>query len=128
MRITREQMISGVLVVATVVPFVGYALDADVPFIEDARGMGFTGLVLGAVAWFVLGAKAFGAKWLGVGGAVVAVALGVTAAVLETGTASTVFLGAFVAVMVAMWLTAVVHQTGVLHDRGTHRGAMPHAT
>ena len=62
--------------------------------------MAFTGLVLGTVAWFILGVRDFGARWLGIGGAAVAATLGIVAAALETGTASSIFLGAFVAVIV----------------------------
>jgi hypothetical protein len=96
-----------------------------VPFIHDARGMAFTGLALGAVAWFILSARAFGARWLGFGGAVVAAALGIVAAVLESGTASSVFLGAFVAVIVAMYLVSLYeylrHTGGRAHQGLTAR-------
>jgi hypothetical protein len=118
---STRQVLAGGLVAATVIPYLGYAIGGEMPFIQDARGMAFTGLVLGAVAWFILGARAFGARWLGIGGALVAAVLGIVAAVLETGTASSVFLGAFVAVMVALYLVSVYEY---LRDTGgrTHRG------
>ncbi len=119
-RSTRE-ILAGALVTATVIPYLGYAIRGDMPFIEDARGMAFTGLVLGAVAWFVLGARAFGTRWFGIGGAVVGAALGIVAAVLETGTASSVFLGAFVGVMVAMYVVSVYEYFRHTGDY-THRG------
>ena len=81
-------LLAGGLVAATVIPYVGYAIAGEMPFVDDARGMGFIGLVLGAAAWFILGIRAFGTRWLAIGGAVVAAALGVVAAVLETGTTS----------------------------------------
>jgi hypothetical protein len=117
---STRQVLAGGLVAATAIPYVGYALRGEMPLIEDARGMAFTGLVLGAMAWFILGSRAFGPRWLGVGGAVVAAGLGIVAAVLETGTASSLFLGAFVAVVVAMYFVSFyeyLRQTG-----GTHRG------
>ena len=83
--------------------------------------MAFTGLVLGTVAWFILGVRAFGARWLGIGGAAVAATLGIVAAVLETGTASSVFLGAFVAVIVVMYLVSLyeyLHHTSGRKHRG----------
>jgi hypothetical protein len=104
---STRQVVAGGLVAATLIPYLGYAIGGEMPFIHDARGMAFTGLALGAVAWFILGARAFGARWLGIGGAVVAAALGIVAAGLETGTASSVFLGAFVAVIVAMYLVSL---------------------
>jgi hypothetical protein len=77
--------------------------------------------VLGAAAWFILGINAFGARWFAIGGAVVAAVLGIVAAALETGTASSVLLGAFVAVIVVMYLVALYEY---LRDPGhrTHRG------
>ena len=116
---STRQMVAGALVAATVIPYLGYAIRGEMPFIEDARGMAFTGLVLGAVAWFILGVGAFGTRWFGIGGAVVATALGIVAAVLETGTASSVFLGAFVAVIVAMYLVS-------LYEYLRHTGARTH--
>ena len=85
---STRQIIAGGLVAATVIPYLGYAIGGEMPFIQDARGMAFTGLVLGTVAWFILGVRAFGARWLGIGGAAVAATLGIVAAALETGTAS----------------------------------------
>ena len=83
--------------------------------------MAFTGLTLGAVAWFILGVHAFGARWFGIGGAVVAAALGIIAAFLEAGTASSVFLGAFVGVIVAMYLVSLYEY--LRHPAGrTHGG------
>lgn len=118
---STRQIVAGGLVAATVIPYLGYAIGGEMPFIQDARGMAFTGLALGAVAWFILGARAFGARWLGIGGAIVAAALGIVAAVLETGTASSVFLGAFVGVIVAMYLVSLYEY--VRHTGGrTHRG------
>jgi hypothetical protein len=122
---STRQILAGALVAATVIPYLGYAIGGEMPFIEDARGMAFTSLVLGAVAWFILGARAFGARWLGIGGALVAAVLGIVALVLETGTASSVFLGAFVAVVVAMYLVSVYeylrHMGGRTHRRLTAR-------
>jgi peptidoglycan/LPS O-acetylase OafA/YrhL len=121
MRFTKESIIATGLVAATVVPYLGYATGIDVPLVEDARGLGFIGLVFGAIAWFVLGPDAFGPRRLGVGGGVLAAALAVTAAVLETGTASSLFLGAFVVVMVAMLVTALVRAAGPVRGRRPRR-------
>ena len=83
--------------------------------------MAFTGLVLGTVAWFILGVRASAPGGSSIGGAAVAATLGIVAAALETGTASSVFLGAFVAVIVAMYLVSLYEY---LHHTGgrTHRG------
>lgn len=117
--------LAGGLVAATVIPYLGYAFAGDMPFVEDARGMGFVGLVLGAAAWLVLGIHAFGTRWLALAGAALAATLGIVAIVLETGTASSIFLGAFVAVIVAMFVIAVyeyLHDTGRLAQGGMTPG------
>ena len=123
---STRQLVAGGLVTATVIPYLGYAIGGEMPFIQDARGMAITGLALGAAAWLILGARAFGARWLGVGGAVAAVALGIIAAVLETGTASSVFLGAFVAVIVALYLVSLYEY--LRHTGRTHPGLTPRHT
>ena len=112
MKFNRREAVATLLVAAMLVPYVGYSVGGSMPFVEDARGMGATGLILGLAAWMTLGPDAFGPRWLGVGGALAAATLGITAVILETGTASTLFLGGFVVVTVGMWIVAIVrHQS-----------------
>jgi hypothetical protein len=113
-----SSVLATALVALILIPYVGYSLDGSWPLIEDARGMGATGLVLGAAAWVVVGARSFHPRWMGIGGALVAAALGLTATVLETGTAATVALGAFIAAIVVLWVVAVAYPW-------LHRGDLP---
>ncbi len=54
MKLTRRDWIGTALVALIAIPYLGYLINGDMPFIQDARGMSATGLVLGAVAFFVL--------------------------------------------------------------------------
>ena len=110
MKRNRHEAVATALVAAILIPYAGYSFDGRMPLIEDARGMGASGLILGLGAWLALGSDAFGPRWVGIGGAIATMVLGTTAAVLESGTASTMFLGAFVAAIVAMWLVAMVRR------------------
>ena len=104
----RKAAVASALVAAILIPYAGYSFGGEMPLIEDARGMGAAGLILGAVAFVTLGVDAFGPRWFGIGGASTALVLGGAAVLLETGTMSTMFLGTFVALIVAMWLVAMV--------------------
>ena len=76
MKFTRKEALATALVIAILIPYVGYAIGGSMPLVADARGMGATGLIFGLAAWLTLGPDAFGPRWLGVGGALVAAALG----------------------------------------------------
>lgn len=54
MKLTMRDLVATLLVAAIGVPYVGYLLDGEMPFVEDARGMAGVGLILGAVAFLVL--------------------------------------------------------------------------
>ena len=109
-------LLAGGLVVTTVIPYVGYAIAGEMPFVEDSprhgihrSGVGCRSLVhpWHSCLRYPLARHRRRRGWLA--------ALGVVAAVLETGTASSVFLAAFMAVIVAMYLIAVYEY---LHDTG----------
>ena len=98
MRLTKRQTAAAVLAALVVVPYLGYVILGQMPFIQDARGMGALGVTLAACA-YALVLDAFHPRWLGVVAALVTLGLGVTAAVLETGPVATGFLAAFVVAM-----------------------------
>ncbi|MGY1616221.1 hypothetical protein ACI797_05695 [Geodermatophilus sp. SYSU D00691] len=92
-----------VLVAAVVVPYIGYLVAGEMPFIQDPRGMATVGLILGTAAALVAGRGTFRADGphraaLVSGG--VALALGILA--LAVGT-SEVLLALFVAAIVITW-------------------------
>jgi hypothetical protein len=54
MRLKARDLVAATLVAAVAVPYVGYLSRGEMPFIEDARAMSATGLVLGGAAYWVI--------------------------------------------------------------------------
>jgi hypothetical protein len=120
MKLTRRDVTATMVTAAIVVPYVGYAVRGRMPLIQDARGMAVTGLVV-LVAWaiairgpFVRGALGRVAGILGVA----ALAMGVTAAWLE----SDLMLVPFVAAIVVLWVIRMPFAHG-LPNRTSHPAA-----
>lgn len=58
MRSSTKNLVATVLVAAIVVPYIGYLLWGEMPFLEDPRGMAATALILGVAAAIVVGRAA----------------------------------------------------------------------
>jgi hypothetical protein len=104
MRFTRKDIVATLLVAAIVVPYIGYLVWGEMPFIEDPRGMGAVGLILGIAAALVPGRAAFDPEPLhrvALGTGVVALALGV--ATVWSGTSETL-LAVFIVAIVGTWI------------------------
>ena len=54
MKLKVKDLVGSLLVLAIAVPYIGYLLNGEMPFVEDPRGMSAVGLVLGAAAFLVL--------------------------------------------------------------------------
>jgi hypothetical protein len=54
MRLRSKDLLASILFAAIAVPYVGYLVNGEMPFIKDPRGMSATGLVLGVVAYLVM--------------------------------------------------------------------------
>jgi hypothetical protein len=54
MKLKFKDLIATILFAAIAVPYVGYLINGEMPFIKDPRGMSATGLVLGVVAYLVM--------------------------------------------------------------------------
>jgi hypothetical protein len=104
-KLTIRDGIATGLLVAILVPYVGYLVRGEMPFVQDARGMSATGLVLGVVAYLVAGriTTATAAGRVELGAAVATFALGVAALVLAETVAAEVLLAVFVAAIVVTW-------------------------
>jgi hypothetical protein len=103
MRLTNKDVIATLLVAAVVVPYIGYLINGSMPFIEDARGMGATGLVLGVAAAIVAGRGAIDADAdhrAALSCGVVAFVLGLATVWAET---NEILLGFFIVSIVATW-------------------------
>ena len=77
MKLKARDLVATLLVVAIGIPYVGYLIDGDMPFVEDARGMAAVGLLLGVLAFGLLlsGTKRDRLGKIEIGIAVVSVAL-----------------------------------------------------
>ena len=113
-------MVATVLVAAVVVPYIGYLVWGEMPFLEDPRGMGATGLILGVAAAVVVGRAVFdpaplSRAALAVGG----FALVTGIATVWVGTSEGLLAG-FIGLIVATWaLGELAYSTsGTTADRG----------
>jgi hypothetical protein len=116
MRLKVRDLLGTVLVLAIAIPYVGFLVRGEMPFIDDERGMSATGLILGVLAFAVMrqgdGFDAVGKLEIAV--AVVSLALGVTALLLaETATAE-VWLAVFMGSLLVLWAMELTDHLGVL--------------
>lgn len=82
-RLSVRDAIASIVVAAVAIPYVGYLIRGEMPFIQDPRGMagvGIVGLILSFVAWGVGTRTAFGKVMLVAGFA--ALGLGIGAALV----------------------------------------------
>jgi NhaP-type Na+/H+ or K+/H+ antiporter len=54
MKLTKRDLIATVIVAAIGVPYIGYLVNGEMPFVKDPRGMSAVGLLLGALAFVVI--------------------------------------------------------------------------
>jgi hypothetical protein len=103
MKLTYKDGLATLLVAAVVVPYIGYLVAGQMPFIQDPRGMSATGLVLGLLAALVPGRAAFRpdvAHRLALASGVLALGLGVAALVVAS---SELLLALFMVALVVTW-------------------------
>lgn len=125
MKLTFRDAIASILVAAIAVPYIGYLVNGEMPFIKDARGMSAVGLVLGAIAFLVLQSGNADDR-LGQGegvGAIVSMALGVAALLLAETAAAEVLLAVFMGSILVVYAFEVADHAGLVH---AHAGARPH--
>ena len=109
-RFTTRDWVASALVVLVAVPYIGYLVRGEMPFIQDPRGMSATGLVLGVVAYLVMGWNdAFDrAGQLETALAVVGFGLGVAALLLAETAAAELLLALFMASIAVIWVVKLV--------------------
>jgi hypothetical protein len=117
MKLTLRDGIATLLVAAILVPYFGYLINGEMPFIEDPRGMSAVGLLLGVAAFLIAGristATTVGKVVLGV--ALVGLAVGIAALALAETAAAEVLLATFIAAIVVAWAVQMLHHAGLLH-------------
>lgn len=103
MRITTKDVVATLLVALIVVPYIGYLIADEMPFIKDPRGMAATGLILGIAAALVASRGAFAPeprRRAALASGAVALGLGIVAVWVEN---SEILLALFVGAIVVTW-------------------------
>ena len=126
MKLELRDLIGTVLGLAIGIPYVGYLLNGEMPFINDPRGMAAVGLVLGTVAFLVMrsGDRLDRVGKVETGVAAVSFVLGVAALVFAEPALADLVLAVFMASILIVWLLEVVDHAGLVHP---HDGPMAHA-
>jgi riboflavin transporter FmnP len=124
MRLKFKDLIGSILFAAIAVPYVGYLINGEMPFIKDPRGMSATGLVLGVVAYLVMRRDDLSDR---VGKAETALAgtslvLGIVALALAETAAAEVLLAVFMASILIVWAVELMDHAGVLPGAGRRTG------
>ena len=117
MRMTMRNVVGSLLFLAIGIPYVGFLVNGEMPFIEDERGMSAVGLVLGAAAYLVLRAgdplDRIGKAEAAV--AIVSLALGLSALVLAETAAAATLLAVFMGSLLVLWAFELADHAGLIH-------------
>ena len=125
MRLTMRDLVATLLVAAIGVPYVGYLMNGEMPFVQDPRGMSAVGLILGAGAFLLV--RGSNAKDR-VGTtenvlAAIALVLGLVALAFAETAAAEVLLAVFMGSILVVWAVKMADHIGVLpmakHRTGT---------
>ena len=124
MRLKSKDLLASILFAAIAVPYVGYLVNGEMPFIKAPRGMSATGLVLGVVAYLVMRRDDLSDR---VGKAETALAgvslvLGIVAFALAETAAAEVLLAIFMASILIVWAVELMDHTGTLPGAGHRTG------
>lgn len=125
MKLKMKDLAATVVVTAIAVPYVGYLVNGEMPFVKDPRGMSAIGLLLGLVAFAVLelGDTRKGIDLAEMTLAAGSVTLGVIALVLAETAAAEVLLAIFMGSILVVWAVKLADHIGMLpmakHPTGT---------
>ena len=125
MKWTWKDVVATLLVVAIGVPYVGYLVNGDMPFVEDPRGMSAIGIVLGLAAFLVLesGDTRDTTDKVELGLMAVVLTLGVVTLALAETAAAEVLLAVFMGGILVVWAVKLADHAGALplaqHPTGT---------
>jgi NhaP-type Na+/H+ or K+/H+ antiporter len=113
-----------VIVAAIGVPYIGYLVNGEMPFIKDPRGMSVVGLLLGAVAFAVIW-KADESDRTGAllkGDSLTSLALGIAAFLFAETVAGEAVLAAFMGSILLAWAFELTDRAGLLRTKNTTAG------
>jgi hypothetical protein len=125
-KLSIRDVVATILVLAIAVPYIGYLINGEMPFIKDPRGMSAVGLLLGAAAFLVLrtGDQLDRAGKIESGVALAALALGLVALVFAETAAAELLLALFMGSILVVFVMELLDHSGVVH---WHGGAPTHA-
>lgn len=123
MRLRLRDVVAMLLVVAVLVPYVGYLVNGEMPLIDDSSAMASTGLVLGVLAFTVIrgGGRATRLGRVETGSAGLAVALYVLTIALSSTTAAELLLAAFICSLMLVFALDLLDRGGPGHDTAQPR-------
>jgi NhaP-type Na+/H+ or K+/H+ antiporter len=125
MKLNARDFVSTLLVLLFAVPFVGFLIRGEMPFIEDTRGLAAVGLVLSTAAYLVLssGDTRDLADSVENAVALVAFVLGFVAFALAETAAGEALLVVFMSAVLLAWAVKLMDHAGVLYETHPHGGA-----
>jgi len=117
MRLKAKDLVATILVAAIAVPYIGYLVRGEMPFIQDARGMSATGLVLGVAAFWVMqhGDPLDQVGKVEAAVAVTSLVLGLVALAFAETASAEVLLALFMVSIALVWTMKMIDHAGVLH-------------
>ena len=116
MKLRIRDLVATLLVVAIAVPYVGYLINGEMPFVQDPRGMAAIGLVLGAAAYLIFrsGNAHDRVGLLENVVALVALALGIVAVVFAEAAFAEVLLAVFMGSIAVVLVLELTDHAGLL--------------
>lgn len=124
MRLKSKDLLASILFAAIAVPYVGYLINGEMPFIKDPRGMSATGLVLGVVAYLVIRrddlSDRVGKAETTLAG--VSLVLGIVAFALAETAPAEVLLAVFMASILIVWAVELMDHASILPGAGHRTG------
>jgi hypothetical protein len=128
MKLTLRDGVASLLLAAILIPYVGYLVRGEMPFIQDPRGMSATGLVLGAAAFFTAGRLTLSTVVgkIEVGLVALTLAFGVVAVLLAETAAAEALVAVLVGAIVVVWAVQMLHHAGLFTGTATPRALPRH--
>lgn len=122
MKLRARDLVATILIAAIAVPYIGYLIRGDMPFVQDPRGMAAIGLVVGVVAFLVIRS---GDSLNDLGKAEIALAavsltLGMAALIWAEAAVAETLLAVFMVSLLVVWAVELMDHAGSF---GTHSHA-----
>ena len=122
MKLRTRDWVATILIAAIAVPYIGYLIRGEMPFVQDPRGMSGIGLVVGVVAFLVIrsGDSLNDLGKAEIALAVVSLMLGIAALAWAEAAVAELLLAAFMTSLLVVWAVEMMDHAGVF---GAHSHA-----